>query len=61
LFAGELDEVDDDDPVALCPDQSFRAELAKDTYHDLTHRADGVGQFSLADKDVQFAACGRAL
>ena len=59
--ARELDGVDDDDPVAFGSDQLFGAELTKDTYHHLTNRADSVGQFPLAHKDVQFTACGHAL
>jgi hypothetical protein len=61
LFAGELDGVDDDDPVALGSDQFFGAEFTKDTYYNLTNRTDSVGQFPLAHKDVQFVACGHAL
>jgi hypothetical protein len=61
LFAGELDGVDDDDPVALGSDQLFGAELTKDAYHDLTNRTASVGQFPLAHKDVQITACGHAL
>ena len=43
LFAAELDGVEDHDPVALGSDQFFGAKLAKDSYHDLTNRADRVG------------------
>lgn len=60
LFAAELDGVDEDDPVALGSDQFFAAEFTKDTYRDLTNRADRVGQFPLAHEDVQFAVYGHA-
>lgn len=61
LYAAELDGVDDDDPIALGSNQFFGAELAKDAYHNLTNRADRVGQIPLAHEDAQFTVCRHAL
>ena len=51
VFAAELDGVDYDDPVALGSDQFFGAELAKDTYHDLTNRADRMLKRTIPSND----------